>query len=306
MKEEKEKISLPFLIIGIIAIWIIATVIIWFVFKDWSKSGTFGDTFGAINSLFSGLALAGIIYTIYLQKTELSLQRKELEYTRLELKRTADAQESSGKLMTEQLRINNFPLIDYRVENDVNKRASIKIINLIDKPAYDLDIWIYLTTDIKSIPLDRFLNENVKRYKNKYQFLKDNLVDGFQWCINDRAVYSYLPREKSIAIDLERYEPFVGKLIYIFIQYRDVLGNNYQKVTGFIRKRSISPPYFMYSNNPIKPEMKERVDLSKKEDISKTGHEALEALHKSAIFAHHIDFIELRVIQDKWRVVNRI
>lgn len=53
-------------------------------FSDWTTRGTFGDSFGAINSLFSGLALGGIIYTIFLQKKELSLQRKELKNTRKE------------------------------------------------------------------------------------------------------------------------------------------------------------------------------------------------------------------------------
>lgn len=44
--------------------------------------GVFGDKFGAINALFSGLAFAGIIFTIFLQKRELSLQRAELRETR--------------------------------------------------------------------------------------------------------------------------------------------------------------------------------------------------------------------------------
>ena len=44
--------------------------------------GTFGDKFGAVNSLFAGLAFAGIIFTIFLQRKELQLQRKELEATR--------------------------------------------------------------------------------------------------------------------------------------------------------------------------------------------------------------------------------
>ncbi|MCD2260206.1 putative phage abortive infection protein [Psychroserpens luteolus] len=48
--------------------------------------GAFGDKFGFINSLFSGLALAGIIYSIFLQQKELSLQRTELKETKEEFK----------------------------------------------------------------------------------------------------------------------------------------------------------------------------------------------------------------------------
>lgn len=50
-----------------------------------SSSGTFGDSFGLLTSLFSGLAFAGLIITINMQKDELSLQREELSLTRSEL-----------------------------------------------------------------------------------------------------------------------------------------------------------------------------------------------------------------------------
>ena len=40
--------------------------------------GQFGDLFGGVNALFTGLAFAGVIYTILLQRRELELQREEL------------------------------------------------------------------------------------------------------------------------------------------------------------------------------------------------------------------------------------
>ena len=52
---------------------------------DWAQRGTFGDMFGAINALFSGLAFSGVIYAIILQRKELMLQRRELEFTRKEI-----------------------------------------------------------------------------------------------------------------------------------------------------------------------------------------------------------------------------
>ncbi|MBZ9731673.1 hypothetical protein LB467_18470 [Salegentibacter sp. JZCK2] len=57
-------------------------------FADWAKSGTFGDTFGALNAIFSGLALAGVIVTILIQKQELQNQRLELQLQRNEMKET--------------------------------------------------------------------------------------------------------------------------------------------------------------------------------------------------------------------------
>ena len=43
-----------------------------------SNSGLFGDSFGVFSSLFSGLALIGLLYTILQQGDELRLQREEM------------------------------------------------------------------------------------------------------------------------------------------------------------------------------------------------------------------------------------
>jgi hypothetical protein len=63
---------------------------------NWSESGVFGDTFGAINSLFSGLAFAGLLYTILLQSRELKLQRDELALTREQLTSSAASQKEQA------------------------------------------------------------------------------------------------------------------------------------------------------------------------------------------------------------------
>jgi hypothetical protein len=44
--------------------------------------GTFGDVFGMSNSLFSGLALAGLVYAVILQRSEISVAREELRRTK--------------------------------------------------------------------------------------------------------------------------------------------------------------------------------------------------------------------------------
>ncbi len=59
------------------------------------KQGEFGDTFGAANALFSGLAFAGMYVA-------LSLQRKEFELQRMEFKRNTGALESQKEEMTNQ------------------------------------------------------------------------------------------------------------------------------------------------------------------------------------------------------------
>lgn len=61
--------------------------------------------FGAINALFSGLALAGVVVAILLQRTELQLQREELKMTRTELQRSAEAASDSANSLQKQAKI---------------------------------------------------------------------------------------------------------------------------------------------------------------------------------------------------------
>jgi hypothetical protein len=76
---------------AIIILWALSWIFIDILFPSGNEDyladrGTFGDKFGFINSLFSGLALTGIIISIYFQQYELSLQRQELSETRKEFK----------------------------------------------------------------------------------------------------------------------------------------------------------------------------------------------------------------------------
>lgn len=81
-KDRDFKIIAIVVTIIIIGFWLLT----YYLLKDLSdtKRGTFGDMFGSVNALFSGLALAGIILTILLQRKELKLQREELRDTRAE------------------------------------------------------------------------------------------------------------------------------------------------------------------------------------------------------------------------------
>lgn len=87
MRQKIRKIPNPYLLlILVLALWLGSWYYIDFHYYKMNDRGTFGDKFGFINSLFSGLALAGIIYSIFLQQSELSLQSQELKETREEFK----------------------------------------------------------------------------------------------------------------------------------------------------------------------------------------------------------------------------
>jgi len=66
------------------------------------NSGTFGDMFGSVNALFSGLAFAGLLFAILLQRKELQLQRQELEEARVQFRRQADQLEAQARTSVKQ------------------------------------------------------------------------------------------------------------------------------------------------------------------------------------------------------------
>lgn len=93
------------LIAGIsVSFVIISWIITYFTLKDTPPDirGTFGDMFGGLNALFSGLAFCGIIVTILLQSKELRLQREEIQENRKELIRTRDIQDQQRVSLGEQ------------------------------------------------------------------------------------------------------------------------------------------------------------------------------------------------------------
>nr|WP_287410256.1 hypothetical protein [Pseudodesulfovibrio sp.] len=70
----------------VIVIWIGLGIIAYDIQPEVERAGQFGDMFGFSNSLFSGLALAGLLITIWFQREEIQIQREELQLTREEMR----------------------------------------------------------------------------------------------------------------------------------------------------------------------------------------------------------------------------
>jgi len=84
---EHRYLGLIILSVVVILVQLVVGFIIYKSHHHWTERGQFGDMFGAVNTLFSGLAFAGVIYAIFLQRGELELQREEITLTRTELNR---------------------------------------------------------------------------------------------------------------------------------------------------------------------------------------------------------------------------
>jgi len=114
---EEEKIGWLFPAL-VVAFVVIAWGATWYFLQGNEHRGTFGDMFGTVNALFSGLAFGGVIFAILLQRKELKLQRKELELTRGELQ----GQKEQMKAQNVTLKKQNFEATFFqllRLQNDI-------------------------------------------------------------------------------------------------------------------------------------------------------------------------------------------
>jgi hypothetical protein len=138
--------GLYILIIIVAALWFSSIFIFQHYYPNIEDRSSFGGSFNAISSLFSGLAFAGVIYAILLQRKELQLQRKELRETRKVLAKTATAQEASARQFERQS--NNMKmsaklnalntLVNYCIETEHNdlERASDRLNATYEKKGY--------------------------------------------------------------------------------------------------------------------------------------------------------------------------
>lgn len=65
--------------IGVVLALVLGGVVLWFAFPKQDLRGQFGDQFGVVTALFTGLAFAWFIVTVFMQRRELQLQREELK-----------------------------------------------------------------------------------------------------------------------------------------------------------------------------------------------------------------------------------
>jgi hypothetical protein len=83
---------------GILVIWLLVGVVPFVFWGNLHAAAEFASAFGFVNALFAALAFGGVIWAIRLQTKELELQRLEIEETRDELRRSADAQHQSQQM----------------------------------------------------------------------------------------------------------------------------------------------------------------------------------------------------------------
>lgn len=95
----------------VILLWVANGLMKFVVNKPIADCGTFGDQFGAVNALFSGLAFVGLIYTIIQQNRSIELQRKDLKNQLRELQQNGKemiAQTKQFEKQNESMNLERF------------------------------------------------------------------------------------------------------------------------------------------------------------------------------------------------------
>lgn len=75
---------------------------------DVEERGVLGDLFGASNALFSGLALGGVIFAIFMQRSEIKIAKAELQYTKSIFQEQSDSLKLQNEETKKQIFENTF------------------------------------------------------------------------------------------------------------------------------------------------------------------------------------------------------
>ncbi|MGJ3236297.1 hypothetical protein [Marivirga sp.] len=124
--ELKTGLILVITLIGVIAVWAITFIVLFYM----ERPGEIGDSFGMVNALFSALAFSLLIYTSLLQTQELRLQREELRENRKQLESSAKAHNelvSLTKIINREKVIPQLEIINFE-RSDILIRFDLKVL----------------------------------------------------------------------------------------------------------------------------------------------------------------------------------
>lgn len=114
-------------VISFFVVWFVAVVLLAPKMKGFVGIGAFGDAFGVINALFSGLALAAVAVTLWLSLKQLKVQQAELRENTEALQGQREQLEIHNKFLTKQSVQNQFfQMLEswQRITHHLERRAS--------------------------------------------------------------------------------------------------------------------------------------------------------------------------------------
>lgn len=245
--KEKDGSSLTIYIIvalaTVIGLWFL-NLLVALVFHDYnSDSGTFGDTFGIVTSLFSGLAFAGIIISIFLQSKELMLQRRQLSLQAKELHDQSIAFNEQNKVLEQQkFETTFFNLMGSIEESQVRYSKSrgqyndtiygITTFNPIEfKIQYDVN---------SQIPIYKVVEQYLLQYPFVIEYVLNSKIE------NKEFYYDYI----RIKITHKELYTLMCHLLYLnTTKYKSIADSEFILLETF-NEKSFNPHQMNYENIP--------------------------------------------------------
>ncbi|HMJ08526.1 MAG TPA: hypothetical protein VK468_05950 [Pyrinomonadaceae bacterium] len=270
--------SVFYAIAAIVALWVLSYVTIWTYFGKLDDASRFGEMFGAINALFSGLALAGIVFAILLQRKELQLQREELKSTREELKRAAEAQERSEKAFADQAtslaltaKLNALSLRPVLEPNIWVSRdqTRIQLKNLGRTSAYGIEIFLLSMYEDQEVSLKKLVRTNNHLLRKGKGPLSRQTVPAKDVVIPESGEYHLYERldrfflsDKKKLVGTTGFPP--GSMgINALLQFRDAQGINYSQLYFYgSPSNSGNGTFELLDIDPVTPEMCHRLTFA--------------------------------------------
>ncbi len=230
--------------------------------------GTFGDMFGSLNALFSGLAFAGLIVAIVIQNKELKLQNDTLELQKDELRQTREVfEEQSETLKKQQFESTFFQMVS--LHNDIINSIQIRdkngreAFNLLFKDTLGVVNSFFshgrLPEPLNSVSplIEQEIKNIVERYLDLYKGGQGNKIGHYF-----RNLYNIIKlvenseiKNKKLYTNIIRAQLSVPELVLLMINCSTYLGS--EKFKPLIEK------YSLLSNLVDTPELVELKKLAK-------------------------------------------
>lgn len=203
----------------VVAAWLASPWVVKRIVGENGEVGTFGDSFGALTSLFTGLAFVGLIITLRQQKAQIAMQREDLKLQRDEMK--ASREELSGQ--KEQMALQNQSLKQQMFEQTFFNLLNVfnqYIADLVEKaptkghePKRGRDLLEKICEEISNDPLGYIMfgaqGQGQPDFGKKLRETAGRAIDGLSGNGNDlnsyfRLLYNILKLVEQSGVDRKK------------------------------------------------------------------------------------------------------
>ncbi len=165
--------------------------------------GTFGDMFGAVNALFSGLAFAGLIVTLIMQHDELRLQREEINNTNKELagqKKEFEEQNKNLQIQRFENTLFNMLSTQQHIVDGLSTNISKKGIEVFEYFYKNVCIDVNYTTNVYG-----GIRDYIRRYDYNFYHKVEDISILNSYFRHLYRIFKYID-ESPLINDSERYD----------------------------------------------------------------------------------------------------